>query len=113
MNEMCKSCANGPPEEGPFCGECNPDDPQKSRYRSLLGKMGSNYNAANVQCPFFRKIAERQKMIVCEGPMEETAQTIYFRRRSAMLEHIREYCEGSYRNCRVCKILMDEKYAEG
>lgn len=108
MSWLCKSCIGG------ACEGCNPDDPMMSNYQSLLGKRGSNYKDAAVLCPFYRRVAKKQKMTVCEGPMDETVLTTYFRSQEAMMEHVKEYCEGDYRSCRIFKIVNEEKYeAEG
>ena len=109
MNWMCSSCIHN----GENCEGCNPDDPTRSDYQSLLGKRGSNFKDAAVQCPFYKRVAKKQKMIVCEGIWDETVATSYFSRRDAMMEQVKECCEKDYKSCRLYKLIMNEKYGGG
>lgn len=104
MSWLCKSCMGG------ACEGCNPEDPTMSNYQSILGKRGTNFKDAAMQCPFYRMVAKKQKMMVCEGPMEETVTTTYYHFRGQMNEHVKKYCEGDYKSCRIFKIVNDEKY---
>lgn len=107
MSYLCKSCVSN------ACEGCNPEDPAASNYQSTFGRQGSCYEEAAVQCPFYRRIYKKQKMIVCEGPWERTSTTTYYNLKEMMKEHMEGFCKGDYRSCRIFKIVNDEKYNAG
>ncbi len=107
-NWLCASCLHR--GTGAPCADCDPDDPVRSDYQSLLTRRGTGYRDVCVRCPFFRRLAARQKMIVCEGPFEDTAQTTYFRRRAELDGHVAAFCESDWERCRIARILTGEKY---
>lgn len=107
MSWLCKSCMGG------ACEGCNPDDPAMSNYHSMLAKRGSAFQDASVLCPFYRRVAKKQKMTICEGPMEQTVTTTFYHSREQMIEHVKKYCEGDYKSCRIFKIVNEEKYEGG
>lgn len=109
MNYLCCSCIH----KDETCEGCNPDDPTMSNYQSILGKRGTNFQDAAMKCPFYKRVARKQKMLVCEGIWDGTMATYYFTRRDAMLEQIKGYCEEDYKSCLLYKLIMKEKYGEG
>ena len=109
---LCDSCQQRGKDDA-VCENCFPDDPIRSNYQSVIGRHGSSYEDSAVQCPFYRKIYKKKRMLVCEGPFDKTTMTTFFHQGEIMADHVAKCCKANYKECRVFKIVAEEKYEEG
>ncbi len=109
---LCDSCQQRGKDDA-VCESCFPDDPIRSNYQSVIGRHGTSFEDAAVQCPFYRRIYKKQRMIVCEGPIERTTTTTFYKSGELMRDHAEAFCKGDYKSCRIFKIVNDEKYEGG
>lgn len=61
--------------------------------------MGTNYNAVNAQCPFYRHERSSMNQICCESIIPDAKQLFRFPRRDDYLQQLELYCDGDYRKC--------------
>lgn len=77
-----------------------------AKRRKAKGYQG----AADIACPFFRRVAP--VMIVCEGVLPETGAQHTFASKRARDGQITVYCGKYYTKCEHYRAVMREKYGE-
>lgn len=65
--------------------------------------MPNTFDCANVQCPFFRTIRNRD--ILCEGITDDCITVIRFKTYSKMRKHCDAYCSDKYKYCEIERML--------
>lgn len=74
--------------------------------------MERSYRAADVLCPFYRDDDSRQRKIRCEGLIEGSSLTHYFRKKTDYEQQLKIFCCANYSKCEVASLLLHEKYEE-
>lgn len=77
--------------------------------------MGRDYEDAKVLCPFYRRASRKAHTIRCEGPFQNTGQTLDFYGRNSdgeWMRQLRRYCQRDYASCPVYQLLLEKKYRD-
>lgn len=74
--------------------------------------MERSYNSADVICPFYRNDDSRQRKIRCEGIVEDSSLTLYFRRKEDYALQLHVFCCDHYDKCECAAMLMEKHGAE-
>ena len=64
----------------------------------------------SVCCPFFKGHSAHE--IRCEGIVDNSYLSLMFQKECDMRLQERIFCEGRYKNCEVCRMLLRDKYEE-
>lgn len=70
----------------------------------------ASFNQVYVQCPFY-KDDDGMHRVTCEGIIEDSSLTLYYRKKRDYKTQINVFCCEHYTNCEVYRMLMD-KYDE-
>lgn len=70
--------------------------------------MSGSCQQSGVRCPFYT--GDYNQRINCEGLVENSCITLFFRRRADYEERLNRYCRSDYNRCEICRMLMREKY---
>ena len=68
-----------------------------------------SYFKSNVRCPFY--LHDEVQRISCEGLIDGTTATMFFKRRREREKHLRLLCCQRYENCQHAAALL-RKYGE-
>ena len=69
-----------------------------------------SYRQIDVGCPFYQS-DDGKRHITCEGIVDDSNVTLFFRKKQDFEKQMLVFCCGHYRNCEVDRMLM-EKYEE-
>lgn len=64
-----------------------------------------SYRQVLVQCPFYL-YDDGAGRICCEGAVDGTTMATLFRRRGALQQHMRIFCENAYACCKLYRAVM-------
>lgn len=106
------------PEEGRDCEHCgfNPEV-AKARLKKAPGLnkekhvqvkkpvWGTNYADVNARCPFYNGIDQKNKYILCSGPVKRTSLMMHFARREEFISYVGKRCKGHYPDCRLYQVM--------
>lgn len=110
------------PEEGRDCDHCgfNPAV-ARARLKKMPEKMrvvpdkktvhvrkpnwGTNYEDVQARCPFYNGIDNKNKYILCSGPVKRTSLMMHFTRREEFLSYSGKKCKGHYPDCRLYQVM--------
>lgn len=67
-----------------------------------------SYRQTDVGCPFYSQDDGAHK-VICEGIIEKSALSLWFKRKRDFQLHLREFCCKKYDHCELYRMLM-EKY---
>lgn len=71
--------------------------------------MSTTYKDVEIKCPFFKE--QNPKNISCEGLVDDSIIKLCFVSPKAKDTQTRIFCEKSYKNCEIYRIL-EKKYEE-
>lgn len=109
---LCETCLHREVDDA-VCDACEPEDPIRSSYASVRAQCGKTYRDARVQCPFYKWANTRLRLLYCEGPVQDTTSTTFFKRKELLEEYLRARCEDDFKSCPIYQMTNQKYETEG
>jgi hypothetical protein len=109
---LCETCLHREQDEA-VCESCEPEDPVRSCYTSVRARFGTQYKDTRVQCPFYKWAKTKHRLLCCEGPIEDSSVTVFFKRMELLEDYLHGRCEDDFKSCPVYQIAIAKYETEG